>query len=124
MRLRLVNNRLVPNAMEPRAARGVWDPATGRLLLETVNQMPTSARQQLADAVLKIPVDRIRVLVPDIGGGFGLKTHLQPEEALVAVAARRFGRAVKWRSTRSESVLRPRRMRYESCGPGTPPMAF
>jgi carbon-monoxide dehydrogenase large subunit len=105
VRLRLVNNRLVPNAMEPRAARGIWDPATGRLLLETVNQMPTSARQQLADAVLKIPVDRIRVLVPDIGGGFGLKTHLQPEEALVAVAARRFGRPVKWRSTRSEEFL-------------------
>ena len=105
VRLRLVNNRLIPNAMEPRAARGVWDPATGRLLLETVNQMPTSARQQLADAVLKIPVDRIRVLVPDIGGGFGLKTHLQPEEALVAVGTRQFGRAVKWRSTRSDEFL-------------------
>jgi carbon-monoxide dehydrogenase large subunit len=105
IRLRLVNNRLVPNAMEPRAARGFWDPTTGRLLLETVNQMPTSARQQLADAVLRCPVDRIRVLVPDIGGGFGLKTHLHPEEALVAVAARRFGRAVKWRSTRSEEFL-------------------
>jgi len=105
VRLRLVNNRLVPNAMEPRAARAIWDPATGRLLLETVNQMPTSARQQLADAVLKVPVDRIRVLVPDIGGGFGLKTHLQPEEALVAVGARQFGRAVKWRSTRSEEFL-------------------
>ena len=105
IRLRLVNNRLVPNAMEPRAARGVWNPATGRLLLETVSQMPSTARQQLADAVLKIPVDRIRVLVPDIGGGFGLKTNLQPEEALIAVAARKFGRAVKWRSTRSEEFV-------------------
>ncbi len=105
IRLRLVNNRLVPNAMEPRAARATWDPSTGRLTLETVSQTPSTLRQQLADAVLKIPVEKIRVLVPDIGGGFGLKTNLHAEDALLAVAARKFGRPVKWRATRGEEFL-------------------
>ncbi len=105
VRLRLANNRLVPNAMEPRAARGNWDRATGRLTLETVSQTPSTLRTQLAEAVLKVPADTIRVLVPDIGGGFGLKTNLHPEDALIALAARQFGRPVKWRATRSEEFL-------------------
>jgi carbon-monoxide dehydrogenase large subunit len=105
VRLRLVNNRLVPNALEPRAALARWDAASGRLTLETVSQTPATLRQQLADAVLKVPAATIRVLVPDIGGGFGLKTNLHPEDAVIAVAARQFGRPVKWRATRSEEFL-------------------
>lgn len=105
IRLRLVNNRLVPNAMEPRAALAYWDKASGRLTLETVSQTPSTVRTQLADAVLKLPPEKIRVVVPDIGGGFGLKTNLHPEDAVLAVAARHFGRPVKWRSTRAEEFL-------------------
>jgi carbon-monoxide dehydrogenase large subunit len=105
VRIRLVNNRLVPNALEPRAALAEYDATTGRFTLHTVNQTPSTLRQQLADAVLKLPKERVRVLVPVIGGGFGLKTNLHPEDAVLAVAARRFGRPVKWRATRSDEFL-------------------
>ncbi|MEX2297717.1 MAG: xanthine dehydrogenase family protein molybdopterin-binding subunit, partial [Dongiaceae bacterium] len=103
--LRIVNNRLVPNALEPRATLAEYDPASERFTLRTVTQTPSTLRQQLADGVLRSPPEKIRVLVPDIGGGFGLKTNLHPEDAVCAIAARRFGRPVKWRATRADEFL-------------------
>jgi carbon-monoxide dehydrogenase large subunit len=105
VRLRIVNNRVVPNALEPRATLAEYDPASERFTLRTVSQTPTTLRQQLADGVLRLPKEQIRVLVPDIGGGFGLKTNLHPEDAVAAIAARRFGRPVKWRATRADEFL-------------------
>jgi len=103
--LRVVNNRVVPNALEPRATLAEYDPANERFTLRTVTQTPSTLRQQLADGVLRVAPEKIRVLVPDIGGGFGLKTNLHPEDAVCAIAARRFGRPVKWRATRADEFL-------------------
>jgi carbon-monoxide dehydrogenase large subunit len=100
---RVENQRLVPLALEPRAAFATWDGE--RLTLRVGAQNPTTLRATLADAVLRIAQDRVRVLVEDIGGGFGAKSGLYPEDALVAVAAHRLGRSVAWRADRTEEFL-------------------
>ncbi|MBL8383529.1 MAG: xanthine dehydrogenase family protein [Burkholderiales bacterium] len=102
-RVEVVNNRLVANALEPRAALADWQ--DGRLTLRVGCQMPHLARAQLADAVFGIAPERVRVLVEDIGGGFGAKSFLYPEYVAVAQAARHTGRPVRWVATRSESFL-------------------
>jgi aerobic carbon-monoxide dehydrogenase large subunit len=101
--LRLYNNRITANAMEPRAALG--DFTNDAFTLYTSTQNPHGVRSILAAAVLKVPETRIRVISPDVGGGFGMKGDVYPEDALVLWAARRLGRPVKWVATRTESLL-------------------
>ena len=103
--LDIMNQRLIPFALEPRGALAEVDAATQRLILRTQSQTPTTTRDILADAVLKRPKESIQVLVGDIGGGFGQKTNLYPEEGLVAYAALKTGRKVRWRADRLEEFL-------------------
>jgi aerobic carbon-monoxide dehydrogenase large subunit len=100
----LVNNRLVGAAIEPRAAFATVEPATGRLTLTTATQAPHHIRKQVTEQ-LGMPESALRVISPDVGGGFGYKGKLYPEEALVTWAARRLGRPVRWVATRAESFL-------------------
>jgi carbon-monoxide dehydrogenase large subunit len=100
--LELHNQRIIAMAMEPRASIGVLE--NGRTTLYTQNQTPTGARELLG-AVFKAKPEIFRVVVGDIGGGFGMKTGLTPEDALVCHAARKLGRAVRWRGERSEEFL-------------------
>lgn len=102
--LDIMNQRLIPFALEPRGALAEVDEA-GRLILRTQSQTPTTTRDILADAVLKRPKESIRVVVGDIGGGFGQKTNLYPEEALVSYAATKLGKPVRWRADRIEEFL-------------------
>jgi carbon-monoxide dehydrogenase large subunit len=99
------NNRLVGTSIEPRVAIGGWDAANGRAVLHTTSQGVHLIRQLLCDHVFGWPHDRLRVLTPDVGGGFGPKFFLYPEQALVVWAARRLQRTVRWTSDRSEAFL-------------------
>ncbi|AWK86988.1 xanthine dehydrogenase family protein molybdopterin-binding subunit [Azospirillum thermophilum] len=101
----LVNNRLVPNAMEPRSALGEFDAATGEYTLTTTSQNPHVIRLLMGAFVLGIPEHKLRVVAPDVGGGFGSKIFHYGEEASVTWAARKVGRPVKWTADRSESFL-------------------
>ena len=101
--LDLVNQRLAPVTMEPRVV--LADFQAGRITLRMSSQMPSGARDALAKEVLDIPAEQVRVLVGDVGGGFGMKTGLYPEDAVVAFAARQVGRPVKWAATRMEDFL-------------------
>jgi aerobic carbon-monoxide dehydrogenase large subunit len=102
--LDLVNQRLVPTSMEPRAALASVDAETGRLTLRLSSQMPSGARDTLCE-VLGVPTEQIRVIVGDVGGGFGMKTGLYAEDIVVACAARHTGRPVKWSPARIEEFL-------------------
>ncbi|MBX3706270.1 MAG: xanthine dehydrogenase family protein molybdopterin-binding subunit [Pseudomonadales bacterium] len=104
-RIELVNNRLIPNAMEPRAAVGAYDPGTGEHTLYTTSQNPHLERLVLSAFVGVAPEHRLRVIAPDVGGGFGSKIFVYPEETAVIWAARKVGRPVKWTAERSESFL-------------------
>lgn len=101
----LVNNRLVPNAMEPRAAIGVYEPATGDYTLYTTSQNPHLIRLLMGAFVLHIPEHKLRVVAPDVGGGFGSKIYHYAEEAIVTWAAGKLGRPVKWTAQRSEAFM-------------------
>ena len=103
--LDLVSQRLVPSAMEPRSTIAEVDKKTGRLTLHVQSQTPASTRDVLADAVLKRPKESIRVLVGDIGGGFGQKTNLYPEDGVVAYAATKLGRKIRWRGDRTDEFV-------------------
>ncbi len=103
--LSLVNNRLVANSMEPRGAFGAFDAAEERFTLYTSTQGSHAIRRLLAANVFRMPENRIRVVTPDVGGGFGMKLFLYPEQGLVLYAARKLGRPVKWIGERSESFL-------------------
>ncbi|HSC99904.1 MAG TPA: molybdopterin cofactor-binding domain-containing protein, partial [Casimicrobiaceae bacterium] len=103
--LDLVNQRLAPCPIEPRALLAVYDPDSDRITVTASSQMPAGFRDTLAAEVLQIPVEKVRVLVGDVGGGFGMKTGLYPEDAVVAWCAREFKRAVKWRAERIEEFL-------------------
>jgi aerobic carbon-monoxide dehydrogenase large subunit len=105
VRLDLVNNRLVPNAMEPRAAIGEYDRATGDYTLYTTSQNPHVIRLLMGAFVLHIPEAKLRVVAPDVGGGFGSKIYHYAEEAIVTWAAGKLRRAVKWTAERSESFM-------------------
>ena len=104
-KLSLYNQRLIPVTMEPRGSVAEFDAASGRLTLHTSCQNPAGLQQTLAEAILKVPMDRVRVRVPDVGGGFGMKTMLYPEDAVCAYAARKVGKPVHWRASRSEEFL-------------------
>jgi carbon-monoxide dehydrogenase large subunit len=101
----LVNNRVVVASMEPRGAIGSYDPVDGKLTLHSTGQFVHLLRRQLAEAVFRVPLDRVRVIGTDVGGGFGMKNFLNPEYALVVWAARRLHRPVKWIEDRSEAFL-------------------
>jgi carbon-monoxide dehydrogenase large subunit len=103
--LTVVNNRIVVNSMEPRAAIGAYDEATGRWTLHANTQGGWLVKGLLANAVFKVDPERFRVITPDVGGGFGMKLFLYAEHALVCYAARSIGAPVKWTSERSEAFL-------------------
>ena len=103
--IELVNNRLVPTPIEPRAAIGNYDAAAGRFDLLLTGQGVHGIRNQLAEAVFRMPAERIQLAAPDVGGGFGMKNFLYPEWVLVLWASRRLGRPVKWVAERSEEFV-------------------
>ena len=105
VKLDLTNNRLVPNAMEPRAAIGEFDRATGEYTLFTTSQNPHVIRLLMGAFVLHIPEAKLRVVAPDVGGGFGSKIYHYAEEAIVTWAAGKVRRPVKWTAERSESFM-------------------
>lgn len=105
VKLDLVNNRLVPNAMEPRAAIGDYDAGRDEYTLWTTSQNPHVARLVLSAFVGVAPEHKLRVIAPDVGGGFGSKIFIYPEETACAWASKKIGRPVKWTADRSEAFL-------------------
>jgi carbon-monoxide dehydrogenase large subunit len=105
VRLELVNNRVVVNSMEPRNAIADYDPASQRSTLYTATQGPHFVRDPLAEVVLKMSKDMLRLITPNVGGGFGMKAFLYPEHALVVWASRKLARPVKWQEDRSEAFI-------------------
>jgi carbon-monoxide dehydrogenase large subunit len=104
--LEIVNNRLVCNSMEPRNAIGDWDAASGRPVLYTGTQGSHFVRDPLAEAVLKVPKEKLRVITPpNVGGGFGMKAFVYPEQVCVVWAAEKLKRPVRWQSDRSEGFI-------------------
>ena len=103
--LDLVNNRLVANPMEPRVAIGDFMRATGDSTLYTTSQNPHVIRLLMGAFVLGIPEHKLRVVAPDVGGGFGTKIFHYAEEAFCTFAAKALNRAVKWTSSRSEAFI-------------------
>ncbi|RME67704.1 MAG: xanthine dehydrogenase family protein molybdopterin-binding subunit, partial [Alphaproteobacteria bacterium] len=105
VRLRIVNNRLAPSAMENRAAIGEYDAASGRYTLYAQTQGVAGMRDIMAGAILKTAPEKVHVITPDVGGGFGTKAFPYPEYVCVLAAAKALGRPVKWTGERSESFL-------------------
>jgi aerobic carbon-monoxide dehydrogenase large subunit len=103
--LDIVSQRLIPSAMEPRSTIAEIDKKSGKLTLYVQTQTPASTRDILADAILKRPKDSIRVVVGDIGGGFGQKTSLYPEDGIVAYAAVKLNRKIRWRGDRTDDFV-------------------
>ncbi|HAP60420.1 MAG TPA: carbon monoxide dehydrogenase, partial [Cytophagales bacterium] len=101
--LEFVNQRVIPNAIEPRSAIGQYDTATDRYTLYTTSQNPHLTRLLLCAFVLGIPEHKVRVVAPDVGGGFGSKIFHYTEEAMVIWASEKLKRPVKWTSTRTEA---------------------
>jgi carbon-monoxide dehydrogenase large subunit len=104
-RLHIVNNRLVPNAMEPRAAIGEYDAGTQSYTLWNTTQNPHVARLVISAFVQIAPEHKLRVIAPDVGGGFGSKIFIYPEEVVCLWASRKVGRPVKWVADRAEAFL-------------------
>jgi carbon-monoxide dehydrogenase large subunit len=102
-RIDLVNNRVVVNSMEPRGATGSYDPATDAYELYVTSQGSHPVSDMIAKRVLKIAPERLRVITPDVGGGFGLKMSTFAEYPLVLIASKKFGRPVRWMSERTEA---------------------
>lgn len=102
---RLVQNRIIAHPMETRAALGEYDGASETFTLTTGNQGITMMRSLLAVHLLKVPLEKLRVVSPDVGGGFGMKMFCYPEQPLTLLAAKKTGRPVKWSADRSESFL-------------------
>jgi carbon-monoxide dehydrogenase large subunit len=105
VRLDLTNNRLIPNAMEPRAAIGDYDVNSGEYTLYTTSQNPHVIRLLMGAFVLHIPEHKLRVVAPDVGGGFGSKIYHYSEEAIVTWASAKVRRPVKWTAERTESFM-------------------
>jgi carbon-monoxide dehydrogenase large subunit len=103
--LDLSNNRLVPNAMEPRAAIADYDAAEEHFTLYTTSQNPHVARLVLSAFYNIAPEHKLRVIAPDVGGGFGSKIYIYPEEMVALWASKKIGRPVKWTGDRTESFL-------------------
>jgi aerobic carbon-monoxide dehydrogenase large subunit len=105
VKLDLINQRLVPCPIEPRCTLAEFDPATERFTLRVSCQTPTGLRDDLCNEVLGIAPESMRVVVGDVGGGFGMKTTLYPEDALAAYCARLLRRPVKWTAERMEEFV-------------------
>lgn len=103
--LDIMSQRLVPSAMEPRSTIAEVDKKSGKLTLYVQSQTPASTRDILADAVLKRPKESIRVVVGDIGGGFGQKTSLYPEDGVVAYVAVKLNKTIRWRGDRTDEFV-------------------
>jgi carbon-monoxide dehydrogenase large subunit len=103
--LEFVNQRLIANAMEPRATVAHWDNATQSVTVWTTSQNPHTIRLLLGAFTLGIPEHKIRVVSPDVGGGFGSKIFHYPEEVIIPFVARAVGRPVKWVASRSEAFV-------------------
>jgi aerobic carbon-monoxide dehydrogenase large subunit len=101
---RLRNQNLVPGALEPRSVLAEYDNTAGTVTVHSSTQSPHIIKRMLAE-VLSYPEERLRIVAPDVGGGFGSKLHLYPEEVLVTALAIRLRRAVKWTATRSEDFV-------------------
>ncbi|MEO8166456.1 MAG: molybdopterin cofactor-binding domain-containing protein, partial [Betaproteobacteria bacterium] len=104
-KLSLHNQRLVPVSMEPRGSIAEFDAGSGRVTLRTSCQNPAGLQKTLAESCLKVPLQSVRVIVGDVGGGFGMKTQLYAEDLVCAWAARKLKRPVHWRASRSEEFL-------------------
>jgi aerobic carbon-monoxide dehydrogenase large subunit len=104
-KVRLVNNRITANAIEPRCSVGVYEGGQGKFTLYTSSQDPHSIRSMLASTVFRVPETKVRVISPDVGGGFGMKANIYPDDVLVLWASKVCGRPVKWTATRSESLM-------------------
>jgi aerobic carbon-monoxide dehydrogenase large subunit len=103
--LDFVNNRVVGSPMEPRVAIGEWDPEAERYTLHSPTQGVIRVQNSLSNFAFRVAKEKMRVVSPDVGGGFGLRGKLFPESVLVLWAARRLGRPVKWRADRQETFL-------------------
>ncbi|MDF2096806.1 xanthine dehydrogenase family protein molybdopterin-binding subunit [Aquibaculum arenosum] len=103
--LDLINNRLIPNAMEPRAAIGDYDSGTDSYTVYSTSQNPHLLRLILCAFVLNLPESRVRVIAPDVGGGFGSKIYAYAEETCCTWAAKKVGRPVKWTAERGEAFV-------------------
>ncbi|UIJ71238.1 xanthine dehydrogenase family protein molybdopterin-binding subunit [Aurantimonas sp. HBX-1] len=104
-KLHIVNNRLVPNPMEPRAALGHYDMSDDHYTCWTTSQNPHVARLVMSAFYNVAPEHKLRVIAPDVGGGFGSKIYIYPEEIVCLWASKRTGVPVKWTSDRSEAFL-------------------
>jgi len=104
-KLEFTNNRLIPNAMEPRAANAQYTKHDESYTLYVANQNPHVERLLMSAFVLGLPESKVRVISPDVGGGFGSKIFLYPEETALVWASKRVGRPIKWTAERSESFL-------------------
>jgi len=105
VKLDLINNRLIPNAMEPRAAIGDYNPSSEQLTLYTASQNPHLDRLIMSAFNAIHPEHKFRVVAPDVGGGFGSKINAYAEDVVVAWTSKKIGRPVKWVAERSESFL-------------------
>jgi aerobic carbon-monoxide dehydrogenase large subunit len=105
VKLDLTNNRLIPNAMEPRACVGDYDDATGGYTLYVTSQNPHVARLVMSAFIGIAPEHKLRVVAPDVGGGFGSKIFIYAEEVVCTWASKKVRRPVKWTAERSESFL-------------------
>ena len=103
-KLTLTNNRVSANSIEARAAIGDYSADSDSYTLYTTSQNPHGVRSQIAGQILHVPETKLRVVSPDVGGGFGMKGGPYPEDALVLMASRRVGRPVRWASTRAEAL--------------------
>jgi len=104
-KLQFRNNRLIPNAIEPRAANASYNPSDESYTLYVANQNPHVERLLMCAFVLGIPEHKMRVVAPDVGGGFGSKIFLYAEETAITWASKVVGRPIKWTSDRSEAFL-------------------
>jgi carbon-monoxide dehydrogenase large subunit len=104
-KLEFVNNRLVPNAMEPRAANAVYTRHDDAYTLYVASQNPHVERLLMTAFVLGLPEHKVRVIAPDVGGGFGSKIYLYAEETALVWASKKVGRPIKWTAERSESFV-------------------
>jgi carbon-monoxide dehydrogenase large subunit len=104
-KLDIVNNRLIPNAIEPRAAVASYSRSDDSYTLYVTSQNPHVERLLMTAFVLGLPEHKVRVIAPDVGGGFGSKIYLYPEETAMVWASKRVNRPIKWAAERSESFL-------------------
>jgi carbon-monoxide dehydrogenase large subunit len=104
-KLEFINNRLIPNAIEPRSANGSYSRADDNYTLYVASQNPHVERLLMTAFVMGLPEHKVRVVAPDVGGGFGSKIYLYAEDVVVTWASRQIGRPVKWTADRSESFV-------------------